>query len=263
MPATPSHAIVRPPSRAYASCLREQPVAIDVDLAVAQHRGYVAALREAGVEVEVLPALDDAPDGVFVEDTAVVLDTVAVLTRPGAPPRRAEVDSIAAALAGRRAVARMEAPATLDGGDVLRVGDVLVVGLSTRTNAQGLAWLRQVAAVDGIEVVGVALGAGLHLKSACTLGGDGLLLVHPGAIDPEALRALPVELARVPEPQGANVLALADRVLVSAAAPRTRELLEGRGLRTVAVPLSEIHAGDGALTCMSLRFGRPGDGPVA
>ncbi len=259
---TPSHAIVRPPSPAYASCLRERPVVIDVDLAVAQHEAYVAALRDAGVTVVMLPALRNAPDGVFVEDTAVVLDTVALVTRPGAPTRRCEVDSTAAALAGRRTVHRMDAPATLDGGDVLRIGGTLVVGLSQRTNREGLARLAEVAAMDGLHVRGVDVGAGLHLKSACTLGGAELLLLHEGAIDRGALRGLPVEIAEVPEAEGANVLAFADRVIVSAAAVRTREALERRGLRTVAVALSEIHAGDGALTCLSLRIGAT-HGPVA
>lgn len=256
---TPSHAIVRPPGASYASCMREDPVAIDIALARAQHDGYVAALREAGVVVEVLPELREAPDAVFVEDTAVVLDTCALVTRPGAPSRRAEVATIAAALTGRRALTVMDGTATLDGGDVLRIGRWLVVGLSRRTDRAGVEQLARLARTDGLEVIAVRVNDGLHLKSACSLAGPETLLVREGELELDALAALPVELVPVPEAAGANVLAFADRVLVSSAAPRTAVLLERRGLRPRPVELSQIHAGDGALSCLSLRLA-PGPG---
>lgn len=255
---TPSHAIVRPPGSSYSSCLREQPVAIDAELARSQHDGYVAALREAGIVVEVLPELPNAPDGVFVEDTAVVLDSCALVTRPGAPSRRGEVETIAAALEGRREVTIMQAPATLDGGDVLRFDRWLVVGLSRRTNRAGLECLARLAAIDGLEVVAVRVNEGLHLKSACTLAGPEIMLVREADLDLAALARLPLERLAVPEAAGANVLGLADRVIVSSAAPRTAELLERRGLSLRIVELSQIHAGDGALTCLSLRLAPAG-----
>lgn len=250
--ATPSSAIVRPPGVAYASCLRTTPVPIDVGLAMHEHAGYVQALRDAGVQVEVLSELPGAADAVFVEDTAVVLDHCALLTHPGAPSRRAEVASIGRALAGHRVLHTMQPPATLDGGDVLRVGRRLFVGLTSRTNRAGLGHLSEVAATDGLEVIGVPLAGGLHLKSVCTLAGPETLVVHGSAFDRSIFAG--VEVVEVPEAVGANVLGFADRVLVSAAAPRTAELLEGRGLSVVRVALSQMHAGDGALTCLSLRW---------
>lgn len=249
---TPSSAIVRPPGPAYAACLRAQPIAIDVGLAIQQHAGYVAALRDAGIHVEILPELPGAPDAVFVEDTAVVLDSCALLTHPGAPSRRVEVASIGRALAGHRTLHTMLPPATLDGGDVLRIGRRLFVGLSQRTNRAGLGHLAAVAATDGLEVVAVTMAGGLHLKSVCSLADAETLLVHGPGIDRSAFAGL--ELVEVPEPAGANVLAFADRVLVSDAAPQTAALLEARGLRTAPLSLSQIHAGDGALSCLSLRL---------
>lgn len=252
---TPSLALARPPGTAYAACLREIAVPIDVELAALQHAAYVDALGDAGIRVVLLPELAGAPDAVFVEDTAVVLDTCAVITRPGAPSRRVEVASIAAVLAEHRTLHTMVPPATLDGGDVLRVGRRLLVGLSQRTNREGLAMLAGVAAIDGLEVVAVAVRGGLHLKSACSLARADLLLVRGDQLDAGPLRRLGIGCLEVPEDAGANVLGFTDRVLVSAAAPRTTELLAGHGLRPVLLELSQIHAGDGALTCMSLRLG--------
>jgi len=257
-PVTPARAIVRPISRSYADCLREDPVAIDVARARAQHEGYVAALRDAGVDVDVLPELPDAPDAVFVEDTAVLLDRRAVITRPGAPSRRVEHEAIVRALAGSLALHHMDEPARLDGGDVLRWDRTLLVGLSHRTDAAGLAFLAAVAAEDGLSAIGVPVLRGLHLKSACSLADDHTLLVDPGCLDLAPIAKLGLDVVEVSEPRGANVLAFGDRVLVSAAAPRTAELLARRGLSPRPVALDQIHAGDGALSCLSLRLAPPG-----
>jgi len=254
--ATPSHAIVRPPSSSYAACLREHPdPPIDIPLARTQHAGYVAALRDAGIVVDVLAELPDAPDATFVEDTAIVLDTCALVTRPGARTRRAEVASIAAALEGRRTITIMPPPGTIDGGDVMRIGRHLVVGLSQRTDRAGADALAKVAATDDIRVITVDVPSGLHLKSACSVVTPELVVVH-GALGDALRRVLDpsIVLLAVPEPTGANVLGLGDRVLVSSAAPRTAELLVARGLRVHTVELSQIHLGDGALSCLSLRF---------
>ncbi|HWB79889.1 MAG TPA: arginine deiminase family protein [Nannocystaceae bacterium] len=251
--ATPTHAIVRPPAACYAQCLRHDPRPIDVTLAQTQHRGYVAALRDAGITVEILAEIDH-PDAVFVEDTAVQLGDRALVTLPGATARHGEIDSIAAVLTRRVAVTRMHEPGRLDGGDVLRCGDTLVVGRSRRTNEAGVAQLAALAREVGLAVVGVEVKDGLHLKSACSLADEHTLLVHAGCLDERALARLELELVVVPEAAGANVLAFGDRVLVSDAAPRTAELLAARGLNPVGLALSEIHAGDGALSCMSLRF---------
>jgi dimethylargininase len=157
----------------------------------------------------------------------------------------------------------MEAPATLDGGDVLRIGAHLFVGLSSRTNREGVEALARVAARDGVEVVAVPMRGGLHLKSACTLASASLLvydarLMADAELAPLLRHVNGLELLAVSEPAGANVLALGDAVVVSAAAPATASELRGRGLDVRVVDLSEIHKGDGALTCLSLRV--PGAG---
>lgn len=253
MLATPTAAIVRPPSASYDRCIRTSAAAIDVALARAQHGAYVQALRDAGIDVEVLDPQDEMPDAMFVEETAIVFPDRALLTRPGSPARRAEVESVAVALARRMPTVRMTEPATLDGGDVLRCGARLLVGLSERTNRAGVARLAELADEIGLSVVTVEVRAGLHLKSACSLADEHTLLVWEGAFDGAALRSLELEPLVVDEPAGANVLAFADRVLVSSAAPRTAERLAARGLSPRSLELSEIHAGDGALSCLSLR----------
>lgn len=254
-PSTPTHAWVRAPSAAYAQCLRRHDGPDpDVALATRQHAAYVAALREAGIAVEIVPPADALPDACFVEDAAVLLtDRVAVVSRPGAPTRRAEVATLEPVLAGAFALARLEAPATLDGGDVLRLHRRVLVGRSTRTNDEGIARLRAIAAPHGLEVIAVEVRAGLHLKSACTALDADTVVVDPTALDPAVLEALGLRACPVEEPLGANVLALGDRVLVSADAPRTAQWLESTGRRVVRLSLSALHEGDGALSCLSLR----------
>jgi dimethylargininase len=246
---------VRAPTAAYAQCLRRHD-GPDPDAALAsrQHAGYVAALREAGVTVEIVPPADDLADACFVEDAAVILThAVAVLSRPGAPSRRAEVATLEPALGRLLTLERLHEPATLDGGDVLRLGGVLLVGRSSRTNDAGIEQLRSLARPHGLDVVAVDVRAGLHLKSACTALDARTVVVDPTALDPWVLEALGLRPYPVEEPLGANVLALNDRVLVSADAPRTAAWLEAEGRTVVRLSLSELHRGDGALSCLSLR----------
>jgi dimethylargininase len=260
--APPARLVARQVSARYAECVRSDPkLVIDVAAARRQHAGYVEALRALGLQVDVLPAEDDAPDACFVEDTAVVTGAHAVATRPGAESRRAEVASVARELARDRVVGTMSSPATLDGGDVLRVAGRLFVGLSSRTNRAGLDALAAFAARDGLDVVPLTVRDGLHLKSACTLASASLLVIDPRVIGDEE-RAAFVEagltILAVDEPAGANVLAIGDAVLVSSAAPRTAELLRAKGLDVRVVDVGEFHKGDGALTCLSLRVPREG-----
>jgi dimethylargininase len=232
--------------------LRTVPADIDVEAARRQHAGYVRALVEAGLEVIELPRLVDAPDSVFVEDPVVVLREQALLARCGAPSRRGEGASMSAALASFR-LERMDAPATLDGGDVLWLGTRLFVGLTARTNNAGIERLAELAQREGIETIAVPLQDGLHLKSVVTPVGDAVLGLFD-RIDREVFAARGIEMIEAPEEHGANVLDLGARVLVSAAAPRTAELLSSRGHRIAIVDVSEFHKGDGALTCLSVRL---------
>jgi dimethylargininase len=256
----PIHAWVRAPGASYGACLREDASRpIDVARARHQHAAYVAALRAEGVAVTSLPADEACPDGCFIEDTAVLWDGGGVLTSMRAPTRAGEGGAVARALAqAGLALAPMAAGAHLDGGDVLRSGARVVVGRSERTTAAGIAALAAIARRSGLEVVAVEVSAGLHLKSAVTLIDEGTAIVHGDAVDRAALERLGLELVDAPERHGGNVLALGDAILVSAAAPATAATVTARGRRVVTLDVSELHAGDGGLTCLSQRQPAPG-----
>jgi dimethylargininase len=226
--------------------------AIDVTVAAAQHRAYRKALESLGCRVMVLPAEHALPDAVFVEDVAVVLDEVAILTRPGAESRRAEVSSVAEVLARHRPLRSLEAPGTLDGGDVLRVGRSLYVGQSARSNAAGIDQLRERAAGFGYEVHPVPIHGCLHLKSAVTQVAEDTLLVQPAWVDPAVFggfRRIEVDPG---EEHAANALWLGSGVLYPACFPRTQRRLEEAGIAVTSVDVSELQKAEGAVTCCSL-----------
>jgi dimethylargininase len=228
---------------------------IDLGRARAQHAGYVAALERHGWQVvEVAPA-DDHPDAVFVEDTVVVVEDLAVITRPGAAQRRDEVRGTAAAVRGLGLrVARMVEPGRLDGGDVLQVGEVVYVGVGGRTTRDGVAALSAAVAPLGRRVVPVPLGEVLHLKSAMTALPDGSLVGLADLVDASVLPPL----RRPPEQEGAHVVALGgDVVLLAASAPRTAEWLTGLGWRVEPVEIGEFEKREGCVTCLSVLV--PGD----
>jgi dimethylargininase len=260
--AAPARVLVRDVSDGYADCLREDRRApIDVATARAQHARYVAIVRELGIEVETIVADSACADCAFVEDTAVIAGRNALLTCPGAPSRRAEVAPVGDALARTIAVHRMALPATLDGGDVLRAGMRLFVGLSSRTNRAGVDALARVAALEGVDVVAIEVRGGLHLKSACTLVSAQQLVFAAETMRDEDLavfRAAGLDCVATDENAGANVLALGSVVLVSAAAPRTAAKLAASGVDVRTIDVGEFHKGDGALTCLSLRVAPPG-----
>lgn len=256
--AAPAVCLVREVPTTYPACLRRERTEIFLPEARRQHAVYVEALRQCGARVVVLPADDACPDCCFIEDCAVVTGAHALVTRPGAPSRRAEVAPVAAALAPWCTLHGMEEPATLDGGDVLRVGRRLFVGYSERTNAAGLAALARVAALDGLEVVPVPAAAGaLHLKSLCSLAGP-RLLVHRPCLDLSPFHAAGIDLLPIDHPWATNCLTLGDQVLISADGWALPGPLLDRGLRVRPLAVAEFHKGDGALTCLSLRIPRPG-----
>ena len=231
---------------------------IDVARARAEHAAYEAALRALGCDVRRVPPAPELPDGVFVEDTAVVLDEVAVLCRPGAASRRPEVASVAAALARFRETAAVVSPGTLDGGDVLRAGRTLFVGRSARTNDAGIAQLRAAVGAYGYEVVPVDFSGCLHLKTAATLVAAGAALVNPAWVDPAALAPLRTVAVDPGEPMAANALLVGDALLYPAEFPRTRARLEAAGARVVTVPAGELAKAEGGVTCCSVIFRVPG-----
>lgn len=222
--------------------------------AIEQHRAYVAALEGLGVHIEILPAADDLPDAVFVEDTAVVLDECAVVTRPGVDSRRGEIEAIARALAAHRRIVTIEAPGTLEGGDVLRVGRTLFAGETLRTNADGIRQLAEAAGPHGYEVVAVPLSGCLHLKSAVTYAGSETVVCNPEWVNVDLFASWQCVPVAAEEPYGANVLSIADVVHVAASAPRTRRKLDALGFQTSALDTSEFEKAEAALTCLSLLF---------
>lgn len=249
-----TRAFVREPSPALARCelTHLARVAIDVDLARKQHAAYVRALEELGAAVDWLPPLADQPDGVFVEDMAVVLPEVAVITRPGAVSRRGEAPSVEQALVACRQLGRIREPGTLDGGDVLRIGRRILVGLSGRTNDAGIAQLRAAVEEFGYEVHAAQVRGCLHLKSAVTAMADGVVLANLEYLDAAALGDAWIVEVDPREPQAANVLTLGGITLVSAAYPRTEARLREMGVRTRSIDVSELHKAESGVSCMSL-----------
>ncbi len=225
---------------------------IDVALARAQHAAYEAALAELGWRVEALPALDEHPDCVFVEDPVVVLDEVAIVTRLGAESRRGEEAGLAEAVAGYRELLRIKAPGTLEGGDMMRIGKTLYVGLSQRTNIAGLQQLAQLTAPFGYWVTPVEVRGCLHLKSACCHLGDGVVLANRAWLDMDAFCG--VQFVDVVEPHAANVLRVGTTLLMPTSYPQTQAMLEARGYAVRTVDTSELIKADAGVTCMSLLF---------
>jgi dimethylargininase len=232
--------------------LERQP--IDPERAARQHSAYEQALADAGFEIVRLPELKDDPDAVFVEDTAILLGEHAVITRPGAASRAGETDSTARGLAPHFTVHRLSA-GTVDGGDVLRIGRTLYVGLSSRTNADGAEALREVAAPLGYSVIAVEPSQCLHLKTAVTFAGtDGAdeptILVNPDWVDPDLFED--VTPLFVTEPHAANCLRAGDKLILPAGNPRAAADLRSRGVDLVELDVSELQKAEAGVTCMSL-----------
>ncbi len=226
---------------------------IDFERARVQHDEYLSVLRRLGVDVVELPRLPQHPDAVFVEDTALVLPEVAVLLRPGAESRQGEVASVAEALAAYRDCFFMEAPAALDGGDVIVFGKQVLVGQTTRSNELGIQALAGLVEPFGYTVVGVPVRNVLHLKSAATVVDEETLIVYSDCVDLGFLGASLLE-ADPDEPQGANVVRIGDALLADASAPRTIAMLEARGERVVGVHVDEFGKAEGAISCQGLIF---------
>jgi len=248
-------ALVRRPSSRLAEGLvthiEREPV--DVDLALRQWSAYVAAMEAAGWEtIEVTP-VDHCPDGVFVEDTVVMYGDRAVITRPGADERKPEPAAVAHLLGSLGYdVVSIEAPGTLDGGDVLKHEGTMWVGLGGRTNQAGLDQLAAHLSPYDVKVVPVPVTKVLHLKSAVTALPDGTVVGYEPLVDNP--QVWPSFLG-VPEESGSHVVLLGgDKVLMSTDAPDSQELFEERGLEVVAVDISEFIKLEGCVTCLSVRL---------
>ena len=227
---------------------------ISYERAVTQHEEYRRVLGACGADVQVLDANLDLPDCVFVEDTALVLDEAAIITSMGVESRRGEPPAIEAALRPHRPIERITLPATLEGGDVTRVGRTLLVGRSCRTNVEGIEALRTIGARFGYETLSVRLRNCLHLKTACTALPDGRLLVNRSWLTVDDLRGLRTVDVPDDEPWAADVLAIGNTVCMGAAFPHTAELVTDLGFGVRRIDLSEFAKAEGGVTCLSLVF---------
>ncbi len=227
---------------------------IDIAQAIEQHRAYENALARLGARVISLPASPEFPDGIFVEDPAIVLDEIAIVCRMGSQVRRQEAASIAEALRRFRDLKWMAAPAALEGGDVMRVEKTLYAGVSRRTNREGSAQLSELIAPFGYRVVPVAVSGCLHLKSAVCWLGDATLLANREWLDAGWFHDFKIIDVPPEEPYAANVLRIGDTVLIPSSFPKTRGLLESAGFNVMQIDISELQKAEAGVTCSSLIF---------
>lgn len=248
-------ALTRPTGEELAQCelTHIDRTPIDIDRACEQHEAYLETLRSLGVTVVEMERLPDHPDAVFVEDTALVLNEVAVIMRPGAASRRGETESVARELARYRPVVELSEPATLDGGDIIVIGRRILVGEASRSNPAGVAALRDLLTPFGYSVESVPVHGVLHLQSAATKVDQDTLIYNRGQVD---LGFLDVRLleAHPDEPQGANVVRIGDALLADASAPRTLESLNAHGCNVYPVHVDEFAKAEGAISCKGIIF---------
>ena len=250
-----THAVVRLPTKNAGNGLTSAGLGPpDVERMFEQHQYYVKILRALDLQVTVLDGDEDFPDGCFVEDTAVVTPAVAVITRPGAGSRRGEETAIEPLLAARRPVARITAPGSVDGGDILVMGERVVIGLSGRTNEEGARQLADIIEGEAMRCITLAAGDGLHLKSSVNALGDDRLLVTREFAECAELSEFNRIVVPADETYAGNSLWVNGTVLVPAGFPATRELIDELGVETIEVPVSEFRKMDGGLTCLSIRL---------
>lgn len=255
------HALINRPSHLLGECQLTfvSRQAIDMDLALEQHQAYANALRTFGVKVTELAINQDQPDGVFVEDTAIVTDELAILTSMGSESRRPELPAMKAALSAFRQVEEIHLPSRIEGGDVLRIGKTFYVGASTRTNRQGMAALEKILAPYGYQVIEVAVRGSLHLKTAVTALDEATLLIQPEWVDIAPFSEYRMIEVDPREPFASNVISLPNGLVVNASFPRTLERIDRTGINWKSVDISEFGKAEAGLTCMSLIFT---DGPA-
>ena len=231
--------------------------AIDFGLAQQQHRDYQSALSSLGCEVVVVPAPPGLADSVFIEDTALVLDDIAVMLRPGVASRQPEVAGVAEVLQQYKPLKAIEPPGTIDGGDLLRVGNRIFAGLSTRSNQSGIQQLRDIVSDFGMTVETVETTKCLHLKSAVSEVAPGTLLINTDWISSLAFKDFEMIPVDKEETHAANALRIGKNLIYPSSFPRTMDALVNRGIDVLPVDLTELQKAEGAVTCCSLVFAAP------
>lgn len=250
-------ALLNKPSPAIEHCeltfMDREP--IQLSEALKQHALYAEALKSAGLHVLTLDVNPESPDAVFVEDVAIILNEIAIITSMGTPSRRPEVDSMAEILSDyRNTVQRIHLPATIEGGDVLQVGKKLFVGLSTRSNKAGISKLTEIVSQFGYQVVPVEVRGCLHLKTGVTALDDETCILNPAWIDTSPFKEFRLIEVEQNEPFAANVLRIDDNLILNGAYPLTAEKIQNAGFSFDLVDISEFGKAEAGLTCMSLIF---------
>jgi len=227
---------------------------IDLGRAREQHQAYEMLLAKLGARVISLPPEPDLPDSMFVEDPAIVLDEIAVILPLGTESRRPEATSLAQELSKYRKLAHAQLPGTLEGGDVLRIGRKLFVGLTKRSNAEGIRQLAEIVKPYGYEVISVPVTGCLHLKSAVTWIADTTLLANRAWFDTKPFVGYDWIDVDPSEPHAANALALGDTVILPASFPRTCGRIGSVDFLVTTLDISELQKAESGLTCSSLLF---------
>ncbi len=252
-------AITRAVSPAIVNCelsfIPRQP--IDLHIARAQHRAYEQLLEKLGAHVLSLPPELDLPDSMFVEDPAIVLDELAIIFPLGTESRRPEAASLAQAISKFRKLEHVTLPGTLEGGDILRIGRKLFVGLTKRSNAEGIRQLAAILLPHRYEVIAVPVTGCLHLKSTVTFLGRNMLLANRAWFDLAPFSGCDWIDVDSSEPHAANALALGDTIIFPASFPQTRAVIEARGFHVTPLDISELQKAESGLTCSSLIFQAP------
>jgi len=250
--ASAKYAIVRPVPDSYDQCVRTKNEKIDVDSAKRQHAGYCKALQKSGLELVWIEGDNNLPDSCFVEDTAVILGEKAVICNMSIKSRANEVVEVAKVLEKLKETYYIKPPATIDGGDVLKIEDRVFVGLSNRTNLQAIVQLKKILENSNFEIVPVKIHNVLHLKSACTYLGDYYVIFSKGHFDTEILRDYKKIVVPEGEEYATDCLAIDGTILMAKGYSKTKKLIEKEGFPVKELDTSEFRKGDGALTCLSI-----------
>ncbi|MGC8895321.1 MAG: dimethylarginine dimethylaminohydrolase family protein [Candidatus Bathyarchaeia archaeon] len=251
---TVKHAIVRPVPNSYDHCVRTNVEKIDVALAKKQHTEYCKALENLGLKLIWVKGDDTLPDSCFVEDTAIIIGEKAIICNMKVKSRAREVIEVAKVLEKLKETYYIKPPATIDGGDVLKVENKIFVGISERTNMQAVHQLKKILNNSDVEVVPVKVKNVLHLKSACTYLRNNHVILSKGHFDVNLLRGYEKILVPKEEAYAADCLAIDGTVLMAKGYPRTKKMIEVAGFSVKEMEISEFRKGEGALTCLSILF---------
>lgn len=246
------HAIVRPVPDSYDQCIQTKAEKINVDSAKRQHSEYCRALQNLGLELVWILGDNSLPDSCFVEDTAMVFGEKAVICNMKMKSRINEVIQVAKTLEELKETSYIKPPATIDGGDVVKIDDKVLVGLSNRTNSEAIVQLRRILENTSLEIIPVKVRNVLHLKSTCTYLGDNKVIFSEGHFDTDILRDFKKIVVPKEESYATDCLAINGTVLIAEGYPKTKNLIEKEGFPVAELDTSEFRKGDGALTCLSI-----------